>query len=178
MRRRFFVGFGLALSALAARALPPSLAERPMTLGFRPDEFRARFNTEASEARVEARITSTALRPLSAVADNWQYEFHRSLALIAPVNKSDGTIASFALVWTADGQKESVARLVVVMELIIRCVDQALSPKTTARTAMDLFTNAFKTPGQPIERIFNGIRYAGLVPEKGMFMMAINPVVK
>lgn len=166
--------FAVAADATGA-PVPKSAGTEPMSMGFSPKEFQARFNRQAIERKAEFRVTSTQLKALTEVADQWVYQFDNNLAFLAPVNRKDGTIRSLTYVARGDGSLESGARLLFALSLLVRSVDPALTDKT-ANALVGNLMDAAKNGGKPIERVQNGVRYASATAEGVGFMVAINPV--
>jgi len=145
-----------------------------MSLGFTAKQFQERFNVAATTRSFEYRINGVDIKPSTEIADQWQYAFSNRIGFLATVNRSDRTVRSFTYMASGDGSLKSGADIMLVLSLLIRSIDPALTNETANELMLDLM-EAVKGESS-VERVRNGIRYGSLnMPTVG-FIVAINPV--
>lgn len=144
-----------------------------MSMGFKPIEFKERFNGIAQNVGLEYRVSSVQTTKGSEIADEWIYEFTDRIGLVMPVNRKDGTVRSVTYLATGDGSQRSGEHVVMVLATLIRAIDPALTNETANKLLFDL-TDTFKSR-ERVERVLNGVRYGAIVADGVGLVVAINP---
>lgn len=144
-------------------------------MGLKPAELKQRFNAAAAARKQEYRITNIQLKPSTAAADQWVYQFTERIGFLAMVNRDAGDIRSISYMASGDGSIRSGGEMIFVLSVLVRTLDPALGDESASRLVLDLMGATKIAKG--VERTVNGLRFGALfVPGMGL-IVAINPTI-
>lgn len=142
-----------------------------MTIGMKPEEFKAAFNRAAEVNKSEFRISALDVKQ-GASGIQFLFQFNNNIGILGTVNADDGTIRSLTTIATADGSPKSGMDMVLIMHDMIGATNHTLSKDETAKVAMNLFQRCIDNMGQNFEDVRNGIRYAAIF-QKGTGLLFV-----